>query len=173
MNTKKLYNKLSITGILLGFALFCYALYFGVYDYNKFTNSVKTKASVVNVDFNGDEYVVAIKYEVMNKSYEKTITKKAESITINDFIDVLSCVDGSFAICAINKNQTNTLFLAKEKSPLYVAENMKAGDIITEQNVRSVRPIFGLHPKYYNECLGKKVNRDLEKGDRMRLEFVL
>ena len=56
---------------------------------------------------------------------------------------------------------------------LYVAENMKAGDIITEQNVRSVRPIFGLHPKYYNECLGKKVNRDLEKGDRMRLEFVL
>lgn len=55
---------------------------------------------------------------------------------------------------------------------LYVAEDMKAGDIITEKNVRSVRPGFGLHPKYYPYCLGKKVNRDLEKGDRFALEFV-
>ena len=55
---------------------------------------------------------------------------------------------------------------------LYVAEDMKAGDIITEKNVRSVRPGYGLHPKYLPEILGKRVNRDLEKGDRMKLEFV-
>lgn len=55
---------------------------------------------------------------------------------------------------------------------LYVAEDIKAGDIITEKNVRSVRPGYGLHPKYLQEILGKKVNRDLEKGDRMRLEYV-
>lgn len=55
---------------------------------------------------------------------------------------------------------------------LYVAEDIKAGDIITEKNVRSVRPGYGLHPKYLKEILGKKVNRDLEKGDRMRLEYV-
>lgn len=56
---------------------------------------------------------------------------------------------------------------------LYVAEDMKAGDIITEQNVRSVRPSFGLHPKYMPEILGKRVNRDLTKGDRMKLEYVI
>ena len=56
---------------------------------------------------------------------------------------------------------------------LYVAEDMKAGDIITEKNVRSVRPGYGLHPKYLPEILGKRVNRDLEKGDRMKLEFVM
>lgn len=55
---------------------------------------------------------------------------------------------------------------------LYVAKDMKAGDIITEENVRSVRPGFGLHPKYLNEILGKKVNKDLEKGTRMSLDFV-
>lgn len=55
---------------------------------------------------------------------------------------------------------------------LYVAEDMKAGDIITEENVRSVRPGFGLHPKYLSEILGKKVNRDLEVGDRMSWEVV-
>lgn len=55
---------------------------------------------------------------------------------------------------------------------LYVVEDMKSGDMITEKNVRSVRPGYGLHPKYLPEILGKRVNRDLEKGDRMKLEFV-
>lgn len=55
---------------------------------------------------------------------------------------------------------------------LYVAQPMKAGDTITEENVRSVRPGFGLHPKYLPEILGKKVNCDLEVGDRMSWEVV-
>lgn len=55
---------------------------------------------------------------------------------------------------------------------LYVAENMKAGDVITEQNVRSVRPGYGLHPKYLPELLGKRINRDIEKGTRFLLDFV-
>lgn len=55
---------------------------------------------------------------------------------------------------------------------LYVAQPMKAGDVITEENVRSVRPGFGLHPKYLPEILGKKVNCDLEVGDRMSWEVV-
>lgn len=55
---------------------------------------------------------------------------------------------------------------------LYVSANIKAGDVITEENVRSVRPGFGLHPKYYFEILGKKVSRDLEKGERFSLDFI-
>ena len=55
---------------------------------------------------------------------------------------------------------------------LYVAEDMKAGDIITEQNVRSIRPGYGLAPKYLPEILGKRVNRDLKKGEKMMLEYV-
>lgn len=55
---------------------------------------------------------------------------------------------------------------------LYVAEDMKAGDIITEKNVRSVRPGYGLHPKYLKEILGKKVNRDLQKGERFAWEMI-
>lgn len=55
---------------------------------------------------------------------------------------------------------------------LYIAENMKAGEVITEENVRSVRPGFGLHPKYLKEIVGKKVSKDLEKGTRFALEYV-
>lgn len=55
---------------------------------------------------------------------------------------------------------------------LYVAEEMKAGDIVTEKNIRSVRPGFGLHPKYLKDILGKKVNQDMEKGTRFTMEYV-
>lgn len=56
---------------------------------------------------------------------------------------------------------------------LYIAEDMKAGDILTEKNLRSVRPGYGLHPKYLNQLLGKNVNRDLQKGERMKWEYVV
>lgn len=49
---------------------------------------------------------------------------------------------------------------------------MKAGDIITETNVRSVRPGYGLHPKYLSEIQGKRVNKDLSKGMPFLLEYV-
>lgn len=53
---------------------------------------------------------------------------------------------------------------------LYVAEDIKAGEVITEQNVRSVRPGFGLHPRYLGEVIGKNVNKDLKKGDRLNTD---
>lgn len=55
---------------------------------------------------------------------------------------------------------------------LYVAEDVKAGDIVTEQNVRSVRPGFGLHPKYLPELIGKKFVEDCKKGERFSLDDI-
>lgn len=55
---------------------------------------------------------------------------------------------------------------------LYVVEAIKAGALITEKNVRSVRPGYGLHPKYYKDILGKKAIKDLEKGEPMRLNVI-
>ena len=56
---------------------------------------------------------------------------------------------------------------------LYVAEGVKAGDVITEKNVRSVRPGFGLHPSYLQNLLGAKFNKDCNVGDRFSLDLVL
>ncbi len=50
---------------------------------------------------------------------------------------------------------------------LYVVKDIKAGETITEANVRSIRPGFGLHPKYYKEILGKQALTDMKKGDRL------
>lgn len=55
---------------------------------------------------------------------------------------------------------------------LYVAEDVKAGDVVTEKNVRSVRPGYGLHPKYLPEVLGKKFVKDCQMGERFELGMV-
>lgn len=55
---------------------------------------------------------------------------------------------------------------------LFVVQNMKQGDIITEKNLRSIRPSCGLHTRYYESILGKKVNQDLELGTPMSLDYL-
>ena len=55
---------------------------------------------------------------------------------------------------------------------LFVVEDIEKGNAITEDNVRSIRPGFGLHPKYLKEILGKKVNQNLNKGTPFELSFI-
>ena len=50
---------------------------------------------------------------------------------------------------------------------LYVSQNIKKGDIFTEDNIRSVRPGYGLHPKYLKDILGKKAPRNYCFGERL------
>lgn len=55
---------------------------------------------------------------------------------------------------------------------LYVVKDLKKGELITEEHVKSIRPGFGLHPKYLNDVLGKKVNQNIEKGTRLSFDFI-
>ncbi len=60
----------------------------------------------------------------------------------------------------------------KYSRSLFVAQDMKAGDVFTTENLRSVRPGCGLHTKYYEELLGKKITRDAKLGTPMTWELV-
>lgn len=55
---------------------------------------------------------------------------------------------------------------------LYVVKDIKAGEVITEENVRSIRPGFGLEPKCYKDLIGKIVKRSMEKGERMSFDVL-
>lgn len=55
---------------------------------------------------------------------------------------------------------------------LFIAKDMKAGDILTPENLRSVRPGFGLHTKYYDQLLGKKINKDVSMGTPMNWNLL-
>ncbi|MBC7428133.1 MAG: pseudaminic acid synthase [Bacteriovorax sp.] len=56
---------------------------------------------------------------------------------------------------------------------LYIAEDMKAGEVLTTKNLRTIRPGFGLPPKHYESLLGKKINKDTKKGTPVSFELIL
>jgi N-acetylneuraminate synthase len=55
---------------------------------------------------------------------------------------------------------------------IYVAEDVRAGDVLDNVNLRVVRPGLGLPPKHYDELLGKRINRDVPKGTPLSWDLV-
>lgn len=58
------------------------------------------------------------------------------------------------------------------KRSLYVVKDIQPGEAITEENVQSKRPSFGLHTKYYEDVLGKKARNFIKKGTPLSLDII-
>lgn len=56
---------------------------------------------------------------------------------------------------------------------LYVVKNIEAGELFTRQNVRSIRPGFGLPPKLLPQVLGKRAAKDMRRGEPLALDHIL
>jgi N-acetylneuraminate synthase len=56
---------------------------------------------------------------------------------------------------------------------LYITQDMKAGDFLTEDNLKAVRPGLGLSPKYYESLLGKAVKKDVKMGTPVSWNILL
>ena len=74
--------------------------------------------------------------------------------------------DGSFKLTP--KIETATKF----RRSLFAVKDIKKGKTLTEENIRSLRPGIGLHPKYYYEILGKKAKQDIEKGTPLSFDSL-
>jgi len=55
---------------------------------------------------------------------------------------------------------------------LFIIKDIKSGEMITKENIKSVRPGFGLHPKHYNEILGKIAVRDIKRGTPLEFKYI-
>lgn len=96
------------------------------------------------------------------------------SMNEEEFKEMVKAVrDAESAIGVVDYSLTANQIKGKDFSrSLYIVEDVKAGDIITENNVRSIRPGFGLHPKFYNQILGKQIKSNTCKGTRFELENI-
>jgi pseudaminic acid synthase len=93
------------------------------------------------------------------------------SMNEQEFTELVKTIrEAESAVGVIDYKLTDKQLKSRDFSrSLYVVQDIKAGDLITEENLRSIRPGFGLHPKYYNQVLGTKSKRDFNYGDRFEL----
>ena len=81
---------------------------------------------------------------------------------IRDTEKVLGNVD--YTVNKINRNFARSLYIVKD---------IKKGEKFTPENIRSIRPSNGLHPKYYEKILGKVATCDLKFGTPMKVEYYV
>jgi N-acetylneuraminate synthase len=55
---------------------------------------------------------------------------------------------------------------------LFVIKDVKAGGMLTEENVRSIRPGYGLSPKFLREVIGRKARKDIHKGTPLSWDLI-
>lgn len=60
----------------------------------------------------------------------------------------------------------------KFRKSLFIVKNVKKGEVLTKENVRSIRPGYGLHTKHYEEVLGKKVRENVERGEPLTWNMI-
>lgn len=97
------------------------------------------------------------------------------SMNVEEFTAMVKAVrEAEQAIGVVDYHLT-----AKQKSgrefsrSLYIVQDVKAGEKLTAENVKSIRPGYGLHPKHYHEVLGKIFKENYLTGTRLSLEQIM
>ena len=77
------------------------------------------------------------------------------------------------ALGEVSYNLTEKMKKSRELSrSLFVIKDIKAGEVFTEENVRSIRPGYGLHPRYLKNILGKKAAKDIKNGTPLNSDLI-
>lgn len=84
-----------------------------------------------------------------------------EPLEFKAMVDAVREAQASLGKITYFQSEKNKL----RRRSLFVAEDIQPGDLITEKNVRSVRPGNGMHPKYYKDILGQPAGRVYKKGE--------
>ena len=96
------------------------------------------------------------------------------SITIEEFRQMIKSIrdnEKAYGKISFNISKGSTKNLIGKRS-LYVSEKIKKGNKFTKNNIRSVRPFYGLHPKYYDKVIGMKSKKNLQIGDRLTFKSI-
>ena len=67
------------------------------------------------------------------------------------------------------KSEENSL---RFRRSLYIVKDLQTGDILSEQNIKSIRPGYGIAPKYLKDIIGKKVTKNIKKGTAFNWKLI-
>ncbi|WBW96219.1 pseudaminic acid synthase [Oceanirhabdus sp. W0125-5] len=121
---------------------------------------------------------VAIGAKVIEKHFilDKKIggPDAAFSLDLDELKEMIKSVrEVEVALGSINYTLSNKTLKNREFSrSLFIVEDVKAGEEIKRENLRSIRPGYGLAPKYYYDVIGKRFKEDYKKGTPLKWEYI-
>lgn len=84
--------------------------------------------------------------------------------------------EGTSALQALGKSEWSMQESEKEsrrlRRSLYIVKDVKAGDLVTQENVRAIRPGSGCSPKFFDDMMGKKFRGDFKVGTPMSPDLI-
>ena len=91
------------------------------------------------------------------------------SMSEKDFTDMVNSIRNTEKLLGkITYSLTDKQIRGRDHSrSLYIIKDVKKGDIATEENIKSIRPGFGMHPKFLKDVLGKKFKGNYSRGSRL------
>lgn len=94
-----------------------------------------------------------------------------EPLEFKQMVDAVRDAEKAFGKVdySMTEKKQNSRLLGRS---LFVVEDMKAGEVYTKKNVRSIRPGYGLQPKYLRDILGKTATREIKKGTPLSWDIV-
>jgi pseudaminic acid synthase len=97
------------------------------------------------------------------------------SLTEEEFAQMVKAIrEAEQAIGKVDYNLTKKQIKGRAFCrSLYVVKDIRKGEVVTEENVRSIRPGFGDHPKHLKEVLGKKLNKNVQKGTPFSIDYLI
>ena len=125
----------------------------------------------------GAVVAVALGARVIEKHFKLDGVESADSAFSMNKDDFAQMIADANAALSISKGPDYSLS-PKEKTSmvfrrsLFAVEDIKAGDVITIHNIRSIRPGYGIAPKYLSQMLGKIAQEDLRRGEPVTMEFL-
>jgi N-acetylneuraminate synthase/pseudaminic acid synthase len=120
---------------------------------------------------------VALGAKVIEKHFKLKNKKSIDdffSADKSEFKNLISNIrDVEKSLGTINYNVTKSAMrhLVGKRS-IYISSQIKKGDFFTKENIKVVRPCYGLNPKYYNYIIGKKSNCNLTPATRLKLSHI-
>lgn len=105
---------------------------------------------------------------------EKSIDA-AFSLTPDEFtLLVKECKNAALSLGEVYYGATKADRLSrKNRRSIYAIKDIKKGERLTKENIKRIRPGYGLAPKYYNDILGKEVKEDITKGTPLNWNLIV
>jgi pseudaminic acid synthase len=96
------------------------------------------------------------------------------SLTPDEFKEMVKAIrEVEKALGKVSYELTEKMKKGREFSrSLFVVRDVKAGEMFSEENVRSIRPGYGLHPKFLKDIIGRRAKKDIKKGTPLSWELI-